>query len=189
MPIGTPDSSAQACSTQAKANVFSSLMVQKSFGLEASVEGKKSEVEHWMWVEHSTIPKPHVGTGTTWTPPPANRLLEGHQHCWGPPYQEGSHWQSPTGFQLLLPVAVADLFYLYQEPPMGLVDRIWPLWLQSGLGLRSDDRGTAKGLRPGSFCMGGAVLGTLRGRWQWQFLMHGSNSAWSIISLFSQALY
>ena len=42
MPVVTPDSSAQAYSTWAKARVFSSLTVQKFLWLEASVGDRKS---------------------------------------------------------------------------------------------------------------------------------------------------
>ena len=42
MPVETPNSLAQACSTWAKARVFSSLIVQKSLGQEVLVQSMKS---------------------------------------------------------------------------------------------------------------------------------------------------
>ena len=41
MPVGTPDSLVQACSTGAKARVFSCLMAQQSLGPGASVWTRK----------------------------------------------------------------------------------------------------------------------------------------------------
>ena len=100
------------------------------------------------------------------------------------PYQVGTHCQLSTGFQLRPPVAVAIFFLSAWIHLWGWLMGSGSSGFRLGLELGSVGRGMGKGLRPGLSCMGRAVLGTLGGREQGGFLMHGCNSAWNIISLF-----
>ena len=94
MSVGNPDSSVQACSTWARANVFSSLLPWISFGLEASLGVRSPQGgAHWMQVGHSTTPKPCVGQGAAWM------LIGRLQHCQGPPIiRWGPIVNFPLGF-------------------------------------------------------------------------------------------
>ena len=99
MPVGTPDSSVQACSTWAKARVFPSLIAQKSLGLEASVGDRKSA----RWSLLNLDGAPHhpkaslLGQGQPECHSLPSGLIGGLQHCWGPPLSGGCplttfHW-------------------------------------------------------------------------------------------------
>ena len=78
-----------------------------------------------------------------------------------------------------------DLLHLHMDPPMGIVNEIWFLWLWSGsrLGLTSGWPGWD--FRPGS-CMGGAALKALGEGWLLETL--GTEVKWPEASSHSLAI-
>ena len=90
MSVGNPDSSTQVWSTRAKPMFSPPSQCGNSLGWKHQwgVRSLWGEA-HLMWVGHSTTPKPHAGPGAAWMLPPANRLIGGLQHPWGPPLSGG----------------------------------------------------------------------------------------------------
>ena len=162
-PVSASNLSAQACSTQAKARVFSCIMAWKPLVLEASAWGMKS----WGYSPWSKGGTSHQSQASCWVRCSLpSSIVQGYGFIEAFPYDVSPtpHGDPFTGPDFLPPVRVdSSPAHLCQNPSAGVVHWVqhpFEPWL--GMGLCS--RGFGWHLRWGPSCAGGTALGAFAGR-------------------------